>query len=539
MSDTEGDIDDELLALAGETEKKRKKQRQAQSKSSAVKRRKADVSDSDSEQPESEEDDVANPYPLEGKYVDEEDRNRLMQMPEIEREGIIEQRLEEMQRIQDQRNLDQMLKAQSGGRGAEESVAKAAKRQHTVRGATKEKTRKLDELKARRKAKDEKKRTRDMSPKREASSSPVDMDMSDDEEEDGQITKYDEQEEKERRILDKVNSRDDSPSMLEDFENVRLSRELLVKHSAAPWFSEYCKGAWVRYLIGNDRENRPLYRMCEIVEVSQTGAKSYEINGRVFNQEIELKYGGAVKRFPMDKASNGPFTTTEYEHLLKTLTNDRAAVPTKRQLETKRAQIVDLPNRPMTESDVSAMLARKRNMQGKQSAASMTMERSRLSQARTLALRRQDYDEVKQIDAQLAELTPARSDREDKADILAKVNERNRKANMEAVRRAEILEAERKRRERKLLAAGGRGTVTPGTPEPGARLKPGLKVSNSRPGTPGTPALQTDAGTPRSVSPLPSSLLPASTLSKPSNLNESSNFEQAVLESVELDLGDF
>lgn len=36
-------------------------------------------------------------------------------MPEIEREGILEQRLEEMQRFQDARNLDQMVKAQKGG----------------------------------------------------------------------------------------------------------------------------------------------------------------------------------------------------------------------------------------------------------------------------------------------------------------------------------------------------------------------------------------------------------------------------------------
>src|SRR6266851_2259961 len=96
-------------------------------------------------------------------------------MPEIEREEVIAQRLEELQRITDKRNLDQMLKAQKDGDG--DSVAKAAKRaffntfprahlevlftgQHTVRGATKEKSRKLDELKAKRKAKDERKRVR-------------------------------------------------------------------------------------------------------------------------------------------------------------------------------------------------------------------------------------------------------------------------------------------------------------------------------------------------------------------------------------------
>ena len=47
-------------------------------------------------------------------------------MPEIEREEVIAQRLEELQRITDKRNLDQMLKAQKDGDG--DSVAKAAKR---------------------------------------------------------------------------------------------------------------------------------------------------------------------------------------------------------------------------------------------------------------------------------------------------------------------------------------------------------------------------------------------------------------------------
>ena len=36
-------------------------------------------------------------------------------MPEIEREGILEQRLEETQRFQDAWNLDQMVKVQKGG----------------------------------------------------------------------------------------------------------------------------------------------------------------------------------------------------------------------------------------------------------------------------------------------------------------------------------------------------------------------------------------------------------------------------------------
>lgn len=57
---------------------------------------------------------------------------RLLEMSEIEREELLAQRQEEMQRIQDKRNLDQMLKAQSGH--TEDSVSKAAKRESPPAG---------------------------------------------------------------------------------------------------------------------------------------------------------------------------------------------------------------------------------------------------------------------------------------------------------------------------------------------------------------------------------------------------------------------
>ena len=99
------------------------------------------------------------------------------------------------------------------------------------------------------------------------------------------------------------------------------------------------------------------------------------------------------------------------------------------------------------------------------------LERSRLMQVRTLALRRQDYAEVAEIDVKLEEANKTSSPpvkQHDGVDLLAKVNERNRKANVEAVRRAELAETERKRRDRKLATRNG-GTPTPS--DPSARLK--------------------------------------------------------------------
>lgn len=118
------------------------------------------------------------------------------------------------------------------------------------------------------------------------------------------------------------------------------------------------------------------------------------------------------------------------------------------------------------------MVARKNQFNTQQSTATITVQRSSLLQAKTLALRRLDYVEVAEIDAKLKELPVVQTTREEEeslADKLAKVNERNRKANLEIVRKAELHEAERRRRERKLAKAGNSGVATPS--DPSARLK--------------------------------------------------------------------
>ena len=99
-------------------------------------------------------------------------------MTEVRREQILEERAEEKQLLQNSRQIADLVRQQrTGAANTDESVSRAAKRafltsmiscsmvkfttgQHTARGATKEKASKLDELKAKRKAKDDKKRVR-------------------------------------------------------------------------------------------------------------------------------------------------------------------------------------------------------------------------------------------------------------------------------------------------------------------------------------------------------------------------------------------
>ena len=122
------------------------------------------------------------------------------------------------------------------------------------------------------------------------------------------------------------------------------------------------------------------------------------------------------------------------------------------------------------------MIARKNLLQPpRQSAQQLASERSRLYSMRALALKRNDFAEATLIDNQIALMESERGGAagpngdagqgESAADKLALVNERNRKANLEAIRKAEAIESERKRKERKERAIAATALGRNGTPD--------------------------------------------------------------------------
>lgn len=79
----------------------------------------------------------------------------------------------------------------------------------------------------------------------------MDMDTSSGEEEDGQITKYEEEEERERKLFSKQPNPDDEPITIEDLLTCRLTRDMLAKYCMAPWFEDYVKGKFNSASIHN------------------------------------------------------------------------------------------------------------------------------------------------------------------------------------------------------------------------------------------------------------------------------------------------
>ncbi|KAG2007226.1 hypothetical protein CC2G_014939 [Coprinopsis cinerea AmutBmut pab1-1] len=570
MSEFEDDIDDQLLELAGagdRTERRRK------SKSGSRKRKSMD-SDSEpeveSEEDAEEEDEASDPYPYEGQYVDEEDKQRLLAMPEIKREEILAERIEEKQRLQEKQVLAQMVRQQRGGGGVvidDDSVSRAAKRQHMQRGATKEKTRKLDELKAKRRAKDESRKRAKLSPNaNRRSTSPQDMDISDEESEDGQFTRSDHEEERERRLLGISTSRskeeeeeDTTPASLQDFNDCRLSRDMVAKWCLCPWFDEYVKNSWVRYLIGNEG-SEPVYRMCEIQGIAPKPVKPYKVNDRLINQAVELKHGQSVREFSMDRISNSDFTQREFDRLVRVCKAEGVTLPTRKELQDKTAQMKKLQDTPLTDQDITFMLKRKKELQSSKSSSELMLERSRLSQARSLALKRLDHKEAAELEDKIAALeaqingpsggTASNSPRkaaDDRDEVLRRVNERNRRANVESVRRAELAESERRRKEREMAAkaalTGGAGAAAAVATkhDPSARLRtmPRLFNAATPSSRPNTPAANSNSGTPVPKPPPPPGGKTDDASMRPMTANTTMAFEKKLLESIDIDLGDF
>lgn len=69
----------------------------------------------------------------------------------------------------------------------------------------------------------------------------MDMETDSDEEEDGQISKLEEQEERERKLYGSKEVVDENIDV-NDLNKIQITRDLIARHYMAPWFEDYIKG---------------------------------------------------------------------------------------------------------------------------------------------------------------------------------------------------------------------------------------------------------------------------------------------------------
>jgi RNA polymerase-associated protein RTF1 len=198
------------------------------------------------------------PYPLEGKYIDEADRRKIMAMSQLDREEILGQRAEEMSSAAFKADLARRVANQQNDRKrkADSEEPDDAMRKSSRPRVQPRKNEKLEAYKREREQRGQQRQRNDDRRGRRRSSS-GDRDGASDLDADGESdVEWDD------RQPEKV--REELPATLRDFESVRVGRGFFSEVCFHPGFEEAMTGAFGRVGVGQDSQRRTLYKMAQI-----------------------------------------------------------------------------------------------------------------------------------------------------------------------------------------------------------------------------------------------------------------------------------
>ncbi|KAJ5459807.1 uncharacterized protein N7458_001359 [Penicillium daleae] len=435
----------------------------------------APMSESDSEAGEATDDEDRPIFPYDKLYYSAKEKQEIMAMPEIQREELLSERAQQV----DRHNQDLALRRLLASREREEAraAAKQAKRKagaagldDTQRKSSRQKTtlggRKVGEAsdaieaykrQREQKGKRDEQRRRDTTQSRRRSRSRG-SDISD---EDAELESDLELEDRRR-----------PPAELRDVQRARVGRSNFAQVCFYPGFEEAITGCYARVNIGPNHETGVNeYRLC-LIQGFNTG-KPYAMeakNGRPFitDQYAKLAHGKAVRDFPFIACSDSPFTEAEYNRYRKTLAVEDCKMATQSKLASKVADINRLINHVFTPEEMTRKLRR----QGVLDEDTNILRRADLERDIKLARASGDEEKAETLQKELNDIvnpklswgtslikTQAGSEKKlSEAERVHQINLRNQKLNYENVRRAQL---EERKAARKSAAAVARGEAAP------------------------------------------------------------------------------
>ncbi|GAB1316248.1 RNA polymerase-associated protein rtf1 [Madurella fahalii] len=421
-----------------------------------------DESDSDSDAPQNRSrsaDDEVNQYPVEGLFKSHEEKARIMNMREIEREQILAERREENERIRQNRMLRQLKvnqekdsKKRKAGAADLEDASRKPSRARTKAGETSDKMDTLRRAREERTSRKEQRerendRRRQRSPSYRRSRSPDDH--ASDVEWAG----------KSRQKSRTPEQREMPPADLRDVERVRVGRSRFAEVCFYPGFEQAITGCFVRINIGPDPTTRQeVYRMAIIKGFTE--GRPYAIPDHAGHQMVvdlyvKAAHGKAEREWPFISCSDRDFTEAEWNRYKQVCLLEGVSVPTKPELVNKIDDINRLVKRTWTEQELSEKLKRQNSLHAKYSGA----ERDHLTRQLEMARARGDEEAVNRLQEKLDNLEIPRlafrtslaqkKKPENKGptqqEKLALLNAENRRRNAEAVRKAQLKERARAR----------------------------------------------------------------------------------------------
>jgi RNA polymerase-associated protein RTF1 len=215
------------------------------------------MDESDSDRDDGPHDHADVPYPLEGKFTDEADKRRIMQMSQLDREEILGQRAEEMSRANFTAELARRAANLHNDRKRKVDDDDDDMDVDTRPKAKPRTNEKLEAYKREREQRGQQRQRHDDRRNGHRRSSSADRDDVSDRDADGESdVDWDD------RAPEKA--REEQPATIRDFDSVRVGRGFFSEVCFYPGFEEAMVGTFGRVGVGQDSQRRTLYKMAQI-----------------------------------------------------------------------------------------------------------------------------------------------------------------------------------------------------------------------------------------------------------------------------------
>ncbi|CAI9768008.1 unnamed protein product [Fraxinus pennsylvanica] len=359
-------------------------------------------------------------------YKDEDDREKLSKLTELEREMILEARATK----RSDRDLTEKLKKRKGQdkKGSHPTPpTRSSMRSKAERG---QRAGALDELvKRRRDAKGSsggryspvKRRSFATatfnSPSRSGSGS-----HSDEGDSTGDGGMADSDDEK---------TSDSKTPTFEDIKEITIRRSKLAKWFMEPFFDELIVGCFVRVGIGKSRSG-PIYRLCMVRNVDATDPdRQYKLDNKTTYKYLNVVWGNesSAARWQMAMISDSLPLKEEFDQWVREVERGGGHMPSKQEVLEKREAIQKTNTFVYSAATVKQMLQQKKSATWRP--LNIAAEKDRLRRELEVAKMRDDEVEIERIKARLQELEASRQTqgKDSKAIRLAEMNKRNRVEN--------------------------------------------------------------------------------------------------------------
>ncbi|EJW85809.1 plus-3 domain-containing protein [Wuchereria bancrofti] len=315
-------------------------------------------------------------------FLDEEDRRRLEEMTEKDREAEIFKRVEQREILRARHAIQKKIKAKkedNAGRkkivesdidernGADGSVAvlhsgftnddrdnseeyDEFQRPSEIQKKQKQKNAMAD-LVSRRKEKQE------AAQKKKTQSHKSELDIDEVFGNDGSDDDYEKSSSSSSRSSSRSTSRSTSKSRTRSPSPEKRER---IVH--APFFNKTVIGCFVRIGIGRNKEGRSVYRAAQILDVVET-AKVYQLENTRTNKGLKLKHGEEERVYRLEFVSNSEFTSHEFNKWYDAMKSNNLSILTIDQVEKKEADIQKAVNYNYTDKDIELMVQEKMRFQ--------------------------------------------------------------------------------------------------------------------------------------------------------------------------------